>query len=92
MTYLEALLTFPPGTIVTDKPHFRRPVRHFKVIEVREVGPGFYSLTPHPNGSKRPIWVPSGPTIIAVKLHNKSRRKYDFKPHELTIIKASNTQ
>jgi hypothetical protein len=92
MTYLETLLTFPPGTIVTDRPHFRRPVRHFTVVEVHEVEPGYYSVTPYSNGSKYPTWVPPGPTIIAVKLHNKSRRKYEFKPCELTIIKASNTQ
>jgi hypothetical protein len=80
MTYLEALLTFPPGSIVTDRPNYKRPVRHFKVVEVLDI----------PS-----VHLGQGPKVAVVtkKMHTlRGQKYYTFVAEALTFIKESNSQ
>jgi hypothetical protein len=79
MTYLEALLTFPPGSIVTDRPNYKRPPRRFKVIEIQDI----------PS-----IRLDSGPKVLVVtdKMHSRGRKRHIFMAEKLILIKENNTQ
>lgn len=78
MTYLEALLTFPPGSIVTDRPNYKHQHRRFKVVEIQDI----------PS-----IRLGSGPRVLVVtdKTHSRGRKRHIFMAEKLTLIKESNT-